>query len=344
MSLTQARIALQQFETTKYATPEDLDRDATGLKERIDAGEVSQFKFLTPEDKANAAAAVDRIADGLKRDQDANRKKALAEHADAVGASVVDLLTRLDAGDLTTTGAGRAQVELAIQDGVTVGALKKEDAARYRRALDAGRREVDTDSTLAAVEMIHLQYTMNEDADAAMQALLEQYQTAGPRTRGQIGALFRGIANEKKQAAAAAGKATARTTMSALKANRKAGYKMLDDAMKTGVFGNVAKSGPAETDKLRREEMTKALGKAKTPAAKGAAREMIMAKWAQQDAAFTTAKQTFDAWLADNPTAPAADVQKQVSLVMALPLEDAAFQSLMRRLSGTTILDNSDEE
>jgi len=354
MSKTQARVAVRQFGNAPYATPEDLDRYAATLKERVNSGEDSQFRYLTEEHRAAAVAVVDRLAEGIKRDQDAGTKKAQAETADAVAGQVVDLLTKLDAGDRR---ASRADVEQAILDGLNSGAVKKEEAARYRRALAAGGRELDTEAsrakaqeTIAAVQLIDLRYTVGGmDAETAKTELFKAYESAGPETRGHIAALFKGIQADVIQARGAAARAAvsaAKTAASITKTNRKAGYKLIDDAMKAGAFGNLDKKGLTETDKLRMEAMNKAVGKAKTPDAKAAARERILGQWQQQDAAFVTAKQAFDAWQAQHPDASGAEVEKQVQLILAAPLEDAAFQSIMRRLAGPTAdrLDIEEEE
>jgi len=339
LSLTAKRTATAQFGNAQFTDPAELDQHAATLKERINAGVDSQFRYLTDEDKADAVAMVDRLAKGMKNDQNAAKDKALADQADAVGASMERFDQAVKRNDSPAIAGMKPTLMQDIADAEKAKALTRTRAEQWRGMIEAHVATVDDHGSLRSVRALKFGWENGDIPSEAAQAALVRHFDGGPRTSEMARELYLEIEQARKTGQAKEQNATV-----------KAGHDAIEFYSGVGLLGNRRFVVEGEGEKAKVKDVTDSLRQAELSAAEAVAlasmrnrteseqrkisaqvRATLAAKWGRQDAAYNRLNDEFKVWFSKNPNASPAEARQWVrDLVGTTPfaaLAQLALQS-----------------
>jgi len=240
--------------------------------------------------------------------------------------------------EAVSTGNYDIETELAKIDAAeAAGAIDKKIGATLRAKLRDGDIEKTSEAVQAELNAIEL-YTVLGDLspDEAKKGVLERLGKATTKDAGRMLGFLKELKAEKEQALAESQK-----TPPALKE----AYSQVDDLVKLGVFGNrqFDDKGQDITDKERQKQVKLVAEGDDKPgwgtgdytaeeAAKENARRRaeLKAGWDKEDRIYNSALDAIRKWVKENPKATPEEVREAVNGILALPLENAAFQKALK--------------
>lgn len=320
-------ISDQEYEAKRQAVGRNIDYFAAisdiesgqGLSVYKHHLENGFYPELMPEDKEKLEAYGARL-----------QKAQLAAEADAVEANVLEVTGTGNQYDLE---AETARVNAAEAKG----AIDKKLAAQLREKLKVGDIEKTSDQIQAELNTLEIGLALGTlTPEETKKALVSYYTKATSEDSGRIISMVKEIQSGQEQAE------------KAVPPVLREAYSQLEDLRKTGVFGDrVIALGVDVTEKKRREQMEKALKAARKKSwwddydpekpkdaeelskREAEARKEVTAKWDQQDRVYNATVTAVRNWVKANPKATPEEAREAIRGIMALPLENAAFQKAM---------------